>query len=273
MSTVGTDVTYCFVISNAGETHLASLQIDNPAIDFRSNVPNLAPNEKYVAWVEREIKSSLVNVITVTGNPIFKDGRDLIDLADVVDTDPSEVALLSHEPNLSVRATVYSGNDDGASCGTSLAKDAVEDFLGELPNFCSTGCTNFRLAGSAVVYCFAFHNTGNTHLTNIRFVNDLLMFNRTVQGNFAPGSTHYVVFPSSITADLMSTLVVSGHPVNDGGEAITGSTDVVGSGSVHVKGIAYTPALTVDNKVRVLFQRNRTWLIILFRYLLARRML
>jgi hypothetical protein len=123
------------VITNTGQTHLDGLKVDNTDIDFRehSNIPNLAPNEKHILWAEREIKASLGNTATVTGNPIFTDGRDLVDLADVVDTDPSAVALLSHEPSLSVRATVYSGNDDGASCGTSRAKDSVEDFVGGFP--------------------------------------------------------------------------------------------------------------------------------------------
>jgi hypothetical protein len=246
------------VITNTGQTHLASLKLDNSAIDYRehSKIPNLAPNEKHVMWAEREIKATIVSTASVTGNPIFHDGRDLVDLVDVVDTDPSEVALLSHEPNLSVSVTVYAGNDDGASCGTSRAKDAVEDFLGEFPKFYSAACANFRLAGTAVVYCFAFHNTGNTHLTKIRFVNDALKFSKTVEGNFAPGTTHLVAFPSTITADLKSTLVVSGHPVNDGGEAITGSVDVVGSSSANVKGIQYTPGLTVANTVSVRFAKQ-----------------
>jgi hypothetical protein len=110
-----------------------------------------------------------------------------------------------------------------------------------------------RLAGTAAVYCFTFHNTGNTHLTKIRFANDGLKFSKTVEGHFAPGATHLIAFPSIIAADLTSTLVVSAHPVNDGGEAITGSSDVVGSDSVHVKSIAYTPGLTVANTVRLRF--------------------
>lgn len=118
-------------ITNTGQTYLDGLKVDNRDINYHEHtIPNLAPNEKHMLFVEREITKSLVNVASVVGNPVFGDGRDLVDMDDVTDADPSEIALLAHEPSLSVTATAYSGSDGGLSCQTSRAKKSVEDFIG-----------------------------------------------------------------------------------------------------------------------------------------------
>lgn len=50
---------------------------------------------------------------------------------------------------------------------------------------------------------------------------------------------------------MSSTVEVSAHPVNDDGEAITGSTDVNASDDVHVTGVEYLPSVSVENTVSV----------------------
>lgn len=152
----GTDVTYCIEIANTGQTYLDGLKVDNADISYHehSSIPNLAPNEKHILFVEREITKSLVNSASVVGNPVFGDGRDLVDLDDVTDSDTSEVSLLAHEPNLSAIATVYAGSDNGSSCGTSRAKKSAEDFIGML-NFGSPdepSLSSSRYCGGLLLY-------------------------------------------------------------------------------------------------------------------------
>lgn len=103
-----------------------------------------------------------------------------------------------------------------------------------------------------MIYCFTFHNAGNTHLTDIKFTNDELGFSKAISGNFAPGSSHTTMFASTIPTALSSTVAVSARPVNDDGEAITGSTDVDASDSVQVTGIEYMPSVSIANTVRTM---------------------
>lgn len=92
----------------------------------------MAPNEKHLVWLSKELTKTQINYATVTANPIFQDGRDLGDLDDVTDTDPSELAELAAEPSIEVLSTVYQGHNNGQSCGSNKAVESIEDFAGML---------------------------------------------------------------------------------------------------------------------------------------------
>lgn len=92
----------------------------------------MAPGEKHILWAAKDISKTMINYATATANPSFQDGRDLGDLDDVSDTDPSEVAELVAEAALGVAATVYPGHDGGASCGSNKAVESVEDYSGKI---------------------------------------------------------------------------------------------------------------------------------------------
>lgn len=111
---------------------LDSIKLVNHDIGYsETSIPALGPSEKHMFYVAKQISKSLLNNATVTANPLFQDGRDLEDMDDVTDTDPSEVAALVADPSIGVSATVYTGHDDGSSCGSNKAVESVSDFAGK----------------------------------------------------------------------------------------------------------------------------------------------
>lgn len=73
-----------------------------------------------------KIDGPLRNVASVSANPSTKDGRDIPYLADVVDSDVSEVGQMLRDANIAIESTVYVGDDHGNSCGTLEASEHVE---------------------------------------------------------------------------------------------------------------------------------------------------
>lgn len=93
---VGKDVTYCFNIINTGNTYLDSVAVANTELVFsNSSTGPLMPGESRMVVVKGLIDSALLNNATVVANPVFKDGTDIPDLADVFDSDPSSVGILT----------------------------------------------------------------------------------------------------------------------------------------------------------------------------------
>ena len=93
------DVTYCFEITNTGDTYLNQLQFADPALGITlthltqiSGTLFLAPGETVVFYYQSNIPDVyLVNLAYVEANPVDEQARDIPNLGNVVDTDPSEV--------------------------------------------------------------------------------------------------------------------------------------------------------------------------------------
>ena len=91
----GTSVVYCFNITNTGNTHLSAITLTNNDLAFNmSGIMNLAPGQSVLVPFKSSIVSNLTNVANVSGNPVFSNGTDIADLADVNAGDPSEVGIL-----------------------------------------------------------------------------------------------------------------------------------------------------------------------------------
>jgi hypothetical protein len=91
-------ITYCFVITNTGETHLADITLDDD--DLGTNVSDmtllsggepLAPGDSIVYYYETELTVDLVNVADTEGNPVTPGGVDIPGLPNPTDQDPAEV--------------------------------------------------------------------------------------------------------------------------------------------------------------------------------------
>ncbi len=108
---IGTDVTYCFEVTNAGDTYLSSIQISDP--DLGGNVGSsfgpLAPGASETRFLQSTIAGNLTNTATATGNPTYADGTDLPCEDDVSASDTAEV----EEGALAVTLGYFLAEQDG----------------------------------------------------------------------------------------------------------------------------------------------------------------
>ena len=119
----GDAVTYCFEITNTGDTFLDAVTLtDNdltPAVTranatLLSGTEPLAPNASLVFFVDSTINGDLTNTASTSGNPTDSAGADLPGLSDPTDSDDAAVAEVA--PAITIEKTVYAGNDGGAQC-------------------------------------------------------------------------------------------------------------------------------------------------------------
>ncbi|MFN8491898.1 MAG: choice-of-anchor E domain-containing protein [Caldilineaceae bacterium] len=94
-------VTYCFVITNTGETYLSNLKlVDNDLgvtlsnMTLLSGTTPLAPGAKLFYFYETTLKQNLLNLATVTGHPTDNQGQTIPGLADPTAKDTAEVQIL-----------------------------------------------------------------------------------------------------------------------------------------------------------------------------------
>lgn len=118
---------YCFEVKNIGDTHLNSIALKNPDLEFTdsSSIDILAPGETAIVAYTTTINGNLVNTVEVIGNPVKPDGSDLLGVDDVKDSDPSEVVEKQGNPSINIENVVYAGDDNGESCfkGVELVED------------------------------------------------------------------------------------------------------------------------------------------------------
>ena len=208
----GTDVVYCFNITNNGSTHLSNITLTNGALVYtETGIATLAPGESILVPFVSNILSNLTNTAVVVGNPVLPNGTDIVDLDDVTATDPSSVGLLQHTADISITNTVYLGGDSaGASCAAAV--EFVEGYK-----------------GTSVVYCFNVTNTGNTYLSAITISDNALTFNTSGFMTLSPGQSVLVPYVASILSNLTNVAVVTGDPVYSNGTEIPNMVDVTDS--------------------------------------------
>lgn len=206
----GIAVTYCFLVTNGGETRLEDIVVVNDDLDYTTSIDALAPGESQMIFVDSTILGDLNNTAVVTANPVLDDGTDIATLADVTDSDPSGVledkSLLA---GITVSNTVYKGEDLGAACP---GEESVTGLL-----------------TTPVIYCFDVTNSGETHLRVTEVINNDLGFqdNRVVV--LAPGESTMVVQATLITGTLDNTVTVTATPVTEDDVPLTDYQDVSAS--------------------------------------------
>ena len=137
----GDAVTYCFEITNTGDTFLDAVTLtDNdltPAVTranatLLSGTEPLAPNASLVFFVDSTITGDLTNTASTSGNPTDAGGNDIPGVEDPTDSDDAAVDEVA--PAINIEKTVYAGNDGGAQCAT--ATELVTGVNGDAVTYC-----------------------------------------------------------------------------------------------------------------------------------------
>ncbi|MCB9371775.1 MAG: hypothetical protein H6518_03230 [Microthrixaceae bacterium] len=237
---LGTDVTWCFVVTNEGDTTLVDVGVSDPALgvteaDLSGDTAALAlldPGASVVLYLEGTIDGTLPNVATVTGTPADPAGDPYPGLPDVSDDDDATVAEVA--PSIAVAKTVYQGHDGGAQCpGGELVQGAT---------------------GAEVTYCFVVTNDGDTTLADVTLADVTLGVDETdmdvVAGDLsslAPGQSATLSFEGVLDGDLLNTVEVTGTPVDDQGDPIAGVDPVTDDDTAEVDDVS--PSITIEKSV------------------------
>jgi hypothetical protein len=189
----GTNVTYCFKVTNTGATHLTNVTIGDPILAFSDNsIGRLAPGASAVVYFQSKITNHLINIANAIGFPCNANGIPLGG-DPATNLDPSEVALLTDHPRVRIINTIYGGSDNGATCGNHLDSEQAEVYLND-----------------PVVYCFHIINNGDTYLNNIKVDNvDLNFQDHSSKGRLGPGEIAMVFVWGKVTKSFINTANVT----------------------------------------------------------------
>ncbi len=187
--TNGAPITYCFQISNAGDTTLTNIVLDDPDLSGFSvtNLGTLATGEMTSVFFETTLLADHVNSATVTAFTVIGDLLEDNDTAEVVETAP---------PSIDIQFTAYRGQDGGASCPGA-------DFL---------EATN----GTPVTFCLLVENTGATNLTNVVVRADSIGIAPILVGTLASGGTFSTSVAAVVTGSLTHVATADGLDPNAG---------------------------------------------------------
>jgi hypothetical protein len=234
----GAQVTYCFVVTNTGDTYLnpvsvsdANLGITQAQMTLKSGVLPLAPGASLVYYYQTTITRDLTNTACTDGNPSSASGADLPGIANVTDCDTAQVDLVA--PAIDIQKTVYAGHNNGASCPG-----------GELV----TGVN-----GAQVTYCFEVTNTGDTYLNPVTVNDDSLGITQaqmTLKSGvlpLAPGAKLVYYYQKTITRDLTNTACTFGNPSNANGADTPDAPNVEDCDNAQVELVA--PAIAIQKTV------------------------
>jgi hypothetical protein len=202
----GAPVTYCFDVTNTGNSSLDSVIISDETLSFSDNsTGKLAPGESVTVAFATTIDGDLTNKVVVTAKPIPEDGSAIPVVDTVSDTGSSTVSEIpeimmdtkpsDHQPSVQIKNTVYLGDDLGAACGR-FDVEMVQN-----------------KQGTPVIYCFNVTNTGNTYLKGITIKDDELggFFDNSI-GSLAPGASQLVTVQSKIDGSLINKALVTATP-------------------------------------------------------------
>ena len=90
----GTEVVYCFNITNMGNSYLSSIDIANAELIYKNNsMPMLAPGKSMMVAVVSKISANLTNAVFVTATPTLADGSAIFGKGNVNASDPSSVVM------------------------------------------------------------------------------------------------------------------------------------------------------------------------------------
>ena len=226
----GGDVTWCFSVTNTGDTDLDSVVITDPDLPGSpfAVTGQLAQGATTSLWIEGTAGAiDDTNTATVTGLPVYVDGTPIPGATAPEDTDTAAYDV--REPSVSIAKTVYTGHDGGVSCATA----------GELAHADS---------GGEVTWCFSVTNTGDTDLDSVVITDpDLSFASLSVPGILAPTASASTFYEGTQSADLTNTATASGTPVTPTGVAIPALPPVSSSDTAEIDVVA--PALTIAKTV------------------------
>jgi uncharacterized repeat protein (TIGR01451 family) len=203
---VGDAVTYCFAISDAGDTPLSDVQLVDAALGIDENdltvlsgdLSYLGVNGTIDAYYQTTATADLENTATVSAQPLA--GNTPIGER-VEATDSAELFVL--ETGIDVQKTVYAGHDAGAGCTQGAGSELV---VGQV--------------GDPVTYCFTVTDpaTADTLLEGIELsdgdlgITDTNMAVQSGTDALTPGGAHVLSYETTIGGDLVNTVTACGAP-------------------------------------------------------------
>jgi uncharacterized repeat protein (TIGR01451 family) len=113
---IGSDVTYCFNVTNIGNTHLTRITLDDRKLLYtNTSLGLLAPGVSTMVSFKSNISQALLNIVNITATPVYSTGLVIAGLSNVSASDPSEVGIVIATPSISIVNKVFLGVD-GAAC-------------------------------------------------------------------------------------------------------------------------------------------------------------
>lgn len=207
--------TYCFAITNIGETYLTDLTLSAPELGITLNdltrlsgtLP-LAPNASLVYYYETTLIEDLSASVTVTATPQDAQGGDLPIAAPLTATD--DIAVDLQHVAVQLAKSVYVGHDQGSSCA---------------------GVKTLAVANSTdITWCFAVTNTGDTWLDSVQITDTLLgigqddLVLRSGDLPLAANASLLYFYETTVNGDMDNTAAVSATPVDAQGKVLPGFT-------------------------------------------------
>jgi uncharacterized repeat protein (TIGR01451 family) len=189
----GQDLTYCFEITNTGQTFVANTVLTDADItpQLVQNIGLLAPGQSVTVAVNRVSGADLVNVGQVDGDPAHTNGVPLVGFPPLVVTNTATVDVIG--PSIDLRKSIYAGDLGVAGCEGL-------DFI---------AVTN----GQIVTYCFVVTNTGDSRLDDVVIDDANLTPPVSLSiGTLQAGQSVTQAVAVAATADLVNTATATGQP-------------------------------------------------------------
>jgi len=198
---LGSDVTYCFEITNDGQVDLINIELFDTLVSpilVTQVIASLPIGASTTVFIERQLDGALVNVASTIGEPVNG-------LPNVNDSDPAQV-----EPENVVAPAI---------AAIDLQKTVSKD--GNCPGV--EFVDGFQ--GDAIIYCFVVSNAGETALSNVMLKDDDIGLLHTFPGILPVGGSFTHSATSSITAYLLNEAWTIGTPTSVNGTSL-GLADV-----------------------------------------------
>jgi uncharacterized repeat protein (TIGR01451 family) len=178
----GDDVTYCFTVTNTGDTPLRNVTVSDDLLGIPPMLlGQLNPGQSVSTQQTAVVNGNLTNVAAVTGLPPMG--------PPVTDDDPAQVVTFG--PGMKLEKTVYAGNNGVAGC----------------PGVEHLGIT----AATVVTYCFKVTNTGDLPLLNVKIVDEQLGYTNVV-GTISVGQSAIRAVSALVTGSVTNVARAEGKP-------------------------------------------------------------
>lgn len=202
---VGTIITYCYTVTNTGDTTLVNVEVTDPNIfPTTKEIPVLVIGETVVVTFEKEIDGAETETAVAVGVPADSSDTPYPGVDPVTDDDDASVGVLEMlevlTPDINIEKTVHLGDIETCFNGQEL---------------------EYGVDGTIVTYCFEVTNTGAVDLINVIVVDTETGVTGANLGSLAVGQTKFTRGPDTITGTLNSDAVVTGSTAD--GDVVTNS--------------------------------------------------
>lgn len=235
----GDRVTYCFTVTNTGQTYLSAIVVVDPLVAgtpalISADASPLGPGQSARYYVEAvpppdaadgTVDDTYLNSASVSAVAVDAAGKPRPNTAKLAATAtsivyPPEVVPV---PALSLATSIYAGHDHGQGCPAAIVATANQ--------------------GDPVTYCLTVTNTGNTNLSTIAFSDLGVTGTPLALGDdpmpLAPGvSARYFLeasAPAVPAQGFAAKALATANAVDASGADLTGIDKTSATGAVTIK--------------------------------------